>query len=104
MPEAQDCCLLVNDIMKKECGNDIKKICNINTFTRILKLTQEQMLEQHPEIEKNLKKCPQPDFLEKKPYILSNDDGNDTTWSCDICNLCSSCLSSIYDQNTQKDV
>ena len=65
LPEVKDCCLLVNDIIQQECGNDINKICDINTFTRILKLTQDRMLEQHPEIAKILDKCPQPYFLEK---------------------------------------
>ena len=106
LPEVEYCCLLVNDIIKKECSDGIDRINNIDTITKVLKDIQVQMLNEHPNIRTYLQNCSIqiPDFLEKKSSILSNNNGNNTTWLCNICNLCSSCLSSIYDKNTQKDV
>ena len=106
LPEVEDCCLLVNDIIKKECDDNIDKINSIDTITKVLKDIQVQMLSKHPNIGKYLQKCSTqiPDFL-KKSLSLQDDNVNDDKRSiCNICNICSSCLSSIYDQNTQKDV
>ena len=106
LPEVEDCCLLVNDIIKKECDNDINRINNIDTITKVLKEIQAQMLSKHPNIRKYLEKCSIqiPDFL-KKSLNLQDDNVNDDKRSiCNICNICSSCLSSTYDEKNQKDI